>query len=70
MESNQSHLFQPKYLIQILCVFAGFVIILLLRGSGDKTSIVGVDRCEPLDWGLLALLIVFMLIMTLIAFLV
>jgi hypothetical protein len=51
-------------------VLSGFIVLLLLRGSGDKTSVVGIDRCEPLDWGLLAILIAFMITMTLVAFLV
>lgn len=70
MEEESNSLFQPKYLIQILIVLAGFITILILRGPGDKSSVVGIDRCEPLDWGLLAILIAFMLTMTTVAFLV
>ena len=56
--------------MQILLVFAGFIVLLLLRGSGEKTSIVGINRCDDLDWVLLALLVAFMIAMTAIAFFV
>lgn len=48
-------------------MLVGFVVLLLLRGAGDKVSVIGVKRCDGLDWGLLSILIVYQLIMTVIA---
>ena len=38
-------------------MLVGFVVLLLLRGAGDKRSIIGVKRCDRLEWGLLSILI-------------
>jgi len=37
----------------------GFVVLMLLRGGGEKSSIIEVDRCEDLYWVLGALLIAY-----------
>jgi uncharacterized membrane protein YfcA len=54
----------------LVFVLAGFIVLMLLRGAGDTTSIVGVQRCDALDWTLLILLILFELVMTFVAILV
>jgi hypothetical protein len=48
-------------------VIAGFVVLLLLRGAGDTLSIVGIKRCDPLDWTLFGILIIFQIGMTFVA---
>jgi lysylphosphatidylglycerol synthetase-like protein (DUF2156 family) len=67
LEADGSTLFQPHYLIQVFFVLLGFIVLLLLRGAGDKLSVIGVKRCDGLDWGLLSILIVYQSIMTVIA---
>jgi len=42
----------------------GFIILTLLRGSGEKSSIVNVDRCEGMYWGFGAILIGYGIIMS------
>jgi uncharacterized membrane protein YfcA len=67
LEQKNSTLFQPDRLIQLFFVLAVFVILMLFRGAGDTVSVVGIKRCDPLDWTLLAILIVFEFVMTLVA---
>ena len=59
IENDESSLFQPKYLLQLLVSMIGFVVLMLLRGGGEKSSIIEVDRCEGLYWVLGALLIAY-----------
>jgi len=67
LEQKQTTLFQFDRLVQIIMVIAGFVVLLLLRGAGDTLSIVGIKRCDPLDWTLLGILIIFQIGMTFVA---
>ena len=67
MEDDESTIVQPGYLLQILVAAIGFVIVMLLRGSGEKSSIVKVDRCEGLYWGLGAILIAYGMFMSAVA---
>ena len=41
--------------------------MVLLRGAGDRVSIVGVKRCDDMDYGLLGILFFYQLVMTAVA---
>ena len=43
------------------------VIIQVLRGSGTKPSLIGVERCDALDWVLFSILILSGVILTYVA---
>jgi len=56
-----------KYLEQILALMIGFVLIMWLKGSGDKQSIIGIQKCDSGDWGLFSALIIYGVILSLIS---
>ena len=43
------------------------VVIQVLRGSGRKPSLIGVERCDALDWALFSILILSGVILTFVA---
>jgi hypothetical protein len=59
LEHKESTMWQPIMWAQVFVTLAVFVVLIWLRGSGDKKSVVGIVRCMDMDWGLLAILIVF-----------
>ena len=70
MEDQESTFMQWKYLLQILGMIVGVLLILTLKGPGNKESVIGIKKCDPGDWGLLAALVIFALVMEFVAILV
>jgi hypothetical protein len=48
-------------------MLAGVIIILTLKGPGHKPSVIGIERCDPGDHGLLASLIILAVVMEVVA---
>ena len=63
MTIESSHFQWSKLSMNIGMVVVLFVVT-LLRGDGNKPSIVGVSRCDPYEWALLATLVIVALILT------
>lgn len=53
--------------MQLIGCFSLLVIIQVLRGSGKKPSVVGIKRCDTLDWTLFVILILSGVILTYVA---
>lgn len=67
MVDQESTFMQWKYLLQFLGMITGVILILVLKGPGNKKSVIGVVVCEPEYWGLLTALIIFALVMEFVA---
>ena len=67
---KESTNFQCNNLLLNLAMLISLIILTLLRGPGNKNSVIGVKRCDKLDWVLLALLFIISIMLTLTAVLI
>ena len=56
MEAENTN-WQPKKQIAIFVMMPTLILVSLFRGSGKEPSFIGSERCSPLDWSLLTILL-------------
>lgn len=67
LHKKESTILQWNYIAFIIVTFGGFFLILFFNGPGKEESVVGINRCDGIWWGMYAIIIVFALLMTALA---